>query len=178
MVKGLRVGVWKTRDIVIGGKTSTDINFAHIGNQVQFIDTIKYFQQSLSALAGSWTNSEKAEIYKACENYLFNNSKLSKIVLFLTETEKEWVLNYLSSGKGTIPYELITTFDSLSIFPDKEFFEPHQFYSSMKDSVLSTEEYENVKKFDTILKFSNLGELNQIYNFQNTIILCEIFEQI
>ena len=53
MVKGLRVGVWKTRDIAIGGKTSTDINFAHIGNQVQFIDTITYFQQSLSALAGS-----------------------------------------------------------------------------------------------------------------------------
>ena len=53
MVKGLRVGVWKTRDIVIGAKTSTDINFAHIGNQVQFIDTITYFQQSLSALAGS-----------------------------------------------------------------------------------------------------------------------------
>ena len=98
--------------------------------------------------------------------------------MFLTKTEKEWVLNYLSSGKGTIPYELITTFDSLSIFPDKEFFEPHQFYSSMKDSVLSTEEYENVKKFDTILKLSNLGELNQIYNFQDTIILCEIFEQI
>ena len=53
MVKGLRVGVWKTRDILTGGKTSTDINFAHIGNQVQFIDTITYFQQSLSALAGS-----------------------------------------------------------------------------------------------------------------------------
>ena len=53
MVKGLRVGAWKTRDIVIWGKTSTDINFAHIGNQVQFIDTIKYFQQSLAALAGS-----------------------------------------------------------------------------------------------------------------------------
>ena len=27
------------------------------------------------------------------------------------------------------------------------------------------------------MKLSNLGELNQIYNFQDTIILCEIFEQ-
>ena len=83
----------------------------------------------------------------------------------------------MSSGKETIPYELITTSDSLSISPDKEFFELHQFYSGMKDSVLSTEEYENVKKFYTTLKLSNLGELNQIYNFQDTIILCEIFEQ-
>ena len=39
------------------------------------------------------------------------------------------------------------------------------------------EEYENVKKFYNLLKLSNLGKLNQIYNFQDTIILCEIFEQ-
>lgn len=102
---------------------------------------------------------------------------MSKRVLFLTKEDKQWVLNYLTSGKGTILYELITSFDSLSIFPDKESFEPHQFYSSMKDSILSNEEYENVKKFYTLLKLPNLGELNQIYNFQDTTILCEIFEQ-
>ena len=45
LVKGLRASVWKTRDIVIGGKNPTDINFAYIGNQVQFIDTIKYFSK-------------------------------------------------------------------------------------------------------------------------------------
>ena len=47
----------------------------------------------------------------------------------------------------------------------------------MEDSVLPTEEYENVKKFYKLLSLSNLGEPNQIYNFQDTIILCEIFEQ-
>ena len=56
--KGLRASVWKTRDICIGGKNPTDITFASIGNQVQFIDTIKYFQQSLGALANSLTRSE------------------------------------------------------------------------------------------------------------------------
>ena len=60
MIKGLRAGVWKTGDIVLGGKSPTDMNFAHIGNQVQFIETMKYFQQSLAALAGSLTSSEKA----------------------------------------------------------------------------------------------------------------------
>ena len=44
LVKGLRASVWKTRDIVIGGKNPTDINFAYIGNQIQFVVTIKYFQ--------------------------------------------------------------------------------------------------------------------------------------
>ena len=42
---------------------------------------------------------------------------------------------------------------------------------------MSNEEYENVKNFYKTLKLQNLGELNKIYNFQDTIILCEIFEQ-
>ena len=56
LLKGLRSGVWRTRDITIGGKNPPNINFASIGNQVQFIDAIKYFQQSLSSLASSLTN--------------------------------------------------------------------------------------------------------------------------
>ena len=47
----------------------------------------------------------------------------------------------------------------------------------MKDSKISLEDYQNVKKFNTLLKLSNLGELNKLYNLQDTIILCNIFEQ-
>ena len=43
LLKGLTADVWRTRDISIGGKNSTDINFANLGNQVMFLDTIKYF---------------------------------------------------------------------------------------------------------------------------------------
>ena len=59
----------------------------------------------------------------------------------------------------------------------RNFFLPHQFYSSLKDSTISEAEYQNVKKIYTKLKLRNLGELNHIYNFQDTIILCKIFEQ-
>ena len=31
-LKGIRAGSWRARDISIGGKSPTDINFAHIGN--------------------------------------------------------------------------------------------------------------------------------------------------
>ena len=157
--------MWKTKDIVIGGKNPTDINFAYISNQIQFIDTIKYFQQSLGGLGNILTSSEKSAIYEECQKYLLKDTKLSKNFISLSETDKEWVLNYLSSGKGTIPYELISDFDSLNISPQKDFFEIHQFYSNMKDSVVSGEDYENVKKFYKLLKMSNLGELNKIYNF-------------
>ena len=47
----------------------------------------------------------------------------------------------------------------------------------MKDSTISDQDYQNVKKFYTMLKLKNLGELNHVYNFQDIITLCEIFEQ-
>ena len=88
------------------------------------------------------------------------------------------MLNYLSTGKGTISHEMITGFDSLNIEPEEgNFFLPHHFYPSLKDDVMTDEEYINVKKFYQTTKLKNLGELNTIYNFQDTIILCVIFEQ-
>ena len=53
LLKGLRAGVWKTRDITIGGTNPTNINFTIIGNQVIFIDPVKYFQQGLQTLASN-----------------------------------------------------------------------------------------------------------------------------
>ena len=42
---------------------------------------------------------------------------------------------------------MITEYSSLDIVPDDgEFFLPHHFYSSLKDTMVSDEEYENVKK--------------------------------
>ena len=103
---------------------------------------------------------------------------LSRKCLSCTEEEQKWILNYLSTGKSIIPYEMITRYDSLDIVPQNgQFFLPHHFYSSLKDATLTDEEYKNVKTFYQTMKLENLGQLNKIYNFQDTIILCEIFEQ-
>ena len=39
------------------------------------------------------------------------------------------------------------------------------------------EDYEEVKKFLKLINSQTLGELNKYYNIQDTLILCEIFEQ-
>ena len=91
--------------------------------------------------------------------------------------DQEWVLNYLSTGKGVFPYEMVTRFDSLDIAPENDiFFLLHHFYSTLKDAISSKEDYESVKRLYRTLKLENLGELNKLYSFQDTIILCEIFE--
>ena len=93
-------------------KKSFKYKFCWYGNQIRFVDTIKYFQQSLGSLVNSLTCKEKNVISREWENVLRNDPKLSERFLLLMEEEKKWVLNYFSSGKGTIPNELITEFDS------------------------------------------------------------------
>ena len=43
--------------------------------------------------------------------------------MFLTDEDEAWVLNYLSSGKGMIPYQMITDFGSLKKVPQEDFFQ-------------------------------------------------------
>ena len=57
-----------------------------------------------------------------------------------------------------------------------EFFVIEQFYARLKGRMISEEEYQSVKKLYVTLKLENLGELNKLYNFQDVIILCKIFE--
>ena len=73
---------------------------------------------------------------------------------------------------------MITRYDSLDIKPENSAFFSHPpILFHIKRYILTDEEYENVKKFYQTLKLENLAELNKIYNFQDTIVLCEIFEQ-
>ena len=72
-LKGLRPSVWETTDIQIGGKNPSDVNFAIIKNQVRFIDTVKYYQQSLASLAFSMTDIEKESVRKNCRGFLAQN---------------------------------------------------------------------------------------------------------
>ena len=166
-LKGLKATVWETTDIQIGG----NINFAIIQNQVRFIDTIKYFQQSLANLALSMTDIEKKNIRKNFRRILAHK------LMFCNDEQENWVLDYLTSGKGVIPYQMITDLDSLKKVPKGEFFEKEDFYSVLKEKRISDQDYEDVKKLFKLLRLETLGDMNKIYNIQDTLILCEIFEQ-
>ena len=84
----------------MGGKNPTNISFASIGNQVMFYDTIKYFQQSLASLANFSTDEEKKSIQKECIKFISKDESLLRKFKKCTEQDQEWIINYLSSGKG------------------------------------------------------------------------------
>lgn len=96
---------------------------------------------------------------------------------FLTEENENWVLDYLCSGKGTIPYQTIRNIDALDIKPENDgFFYHENIYSTLNQKDICKEDYENVKTFFKFLRLKTLCDLNKIYNVQDTAILCKIFE--
>ena len=59
LIKGIRLSVWGTKNVNIGGTGLTNINFASIGTQVKLINTMKYFLTSLGQLAITLDDVEK-----------------------------------------------------------------------------------------------------------------------
>ena len=90
--------------------------------------------------------------------------------------KKEHILNNVSSGKGVIPYEIITNMESFFLRPEKEFWEKTEFYSKLKQKAVDDEEYENAKYLYLTLKMRHLGDLNDLYNAQDVILLIEMVE--
>ena len=172
-MQGYRPTVWETTDIAIGAKTPSNVTFAMIRGQVRFIDTIKYFQQSLANLAASMNDEEREFIRKTFDYVL--QDRLS----FCLPEDQHWVLDYLARGKGMIPYQKITNFESLKLKVPvgEEFFNQDDFYSTLRECSISDEDYEDVKKFFALLDLKTLGDLNRYYNIQDTLVLCVIFER-
>ena len=53
---------------------------------------------------------------------LMRHRYFGEIFASLSEQEKNWILKYLSSGKGVIPYKKIKHYESLKLKPaDSEF---------------------------------------------------------
>ena len=74
-----------------------------------------------------------------------------------------------------MPYEEITSSTSLFSAPKNAFFPSKtEFYSDLNQTVVSDEEYENLKFLYLTLRMRNLSYMNDLYNAQNVIIICGI----
>ena len=78
--------------------------------------------------------------------------------------KKNKILEIISESKGIIPYEIIVDMESFFITPDRDFWEKTEFFSELKQSVVSDEDYERSKYLYRTLKMQHLGDLNVLYN--------------
>ena len=119
-LKGLRIGVCQTTSLSIGGANLKNKNFSN--EQLKFIDTVKYYLKSLSTLAVTMAEKEKENTKIKCKRFILGERNLSQRLLSYSLEEQELVLNYLSSGKGIIHYEMIKKYDLEDIRPEKDFY--------------------------------------------------------
>ena len=118
VVKGIGLCVWRTKQLNIGRTNLTNVQYTNIGNQVKFINTIKYYQQSLSSLAKNTSEIEKKNIRASCLKSIEKNETYSAIFNSLPDNDQNWTPDYLCGGKGVIPYEKIKTLQDLESVPE------------------------------------------------------------
>ena len=176
MVKGYRSSVWGTNYFKMGGTNLTNMNFTNISSQMKIIDTLKYYQTSLANISSTVTLEEKKNIEETVDLYLKKHSYFSNIWQSLDQNNKNKILEIVSKGKGAIPCEEILDINSLDIVPEKEFFEYTEFYSKLNECNIPFEIYENMKFLYETLKMRTVGDMNNLYNMQDVILLCEIME--
>ena len=102
--KGIWLSLWQTHNISLLRSSLTTLKSYNIGCHFKFIVSVKYYQQPLSKLARSTNKIEKEKIKTLFVDYFaFQHYKHYYKHLFLpelTKEKKEFVLDYLSSGKG------------------------------------------------------------------------------
>ena len=98
-------------------------------------------------LANSIELKERENIKKFLIVFLETHSRYNFKYNILTHGNKMWVINYLSSGKRVLPYEMIKKWEDLNEKPTVEqLFSKTDSYSSLKNSIISDEEYEDIIK--------------------------------
>ena len=121
VIKIIRLSAWKTKDVNIGRKNLTDLNFASI-DKIKFIDAMKYYQSSLGKLAETLSLTKKENIEKLTVQFLINHEYFSQVWKELSITQKSKIIEIIVRGKGVVPYEKIETIYSLQITPADGFF--------------------------------------------------------
>ena len=142
---------------------------------LQFIDTLKNYQKRLGQLAATLSEEEKLAIKKVAEPFIMSRYYFSETWKYLGSIQKENILNIMADGKGIKPYEKIVDLNSFSLTPEEGiFFEKCEFYSDLKQKSVNDEDYESSMYLYETLKMRNLGDMNDLYNTQDVILLCEI----
>ena len=124
-MKGIRLSVWKTKDLITGGSNLTSISFANLGSQVKLFDTLKYYQQSPLPIASTITPEEKSSVLKIARQFIWQHCQhdyFREVWQDIYESTREKQLEMIKARKGVIPYEQIATFDSLDFVSENHSF--------------------------------------------------------
>ena len=104
------------------------------------------------------------------KQFFNQHSYFSEVWKYLGDSQKNNILEINAEGKGIIPYEKIVDMNLMFLTPENEL------YGDLKQKSVSDDDYENSLFLYKTLKMQNLGDMNDLYNAQGVILLCEIAE--
>ena len=175
-MKGFSTTSWCTKELSAGGTNLTNLNLSNIKGEIKFIDSLKYYQRSLAELKSSMDEKEIEKARAVTTSFLKNHHYFSSVWPFLPPTKKEKILKITCEGKGVIPYEIVTVMNSFFLKPENDFWSKTEFYSELKQKAAGDQEHEDSKFLYQTLKMRHLGDLNDLYNAQDVILLSELIE--
>ena len=168
---------WCSKKINIDGANLTHVNYGIIDNEIKLTDSLKYYQKSLADLSSTLTREEKRAAEKVTKQFFNQYYYFSTVWPYLPLKLQEKLLDIVTSGKGIMPYELIVDMKSLLLTSDDEqFWNKTESFRELKLQAVNDDSYENSKFLYKTLKMRNLSDLNNLYNTQDVILLCEILE--
>ena len=175
-MKGFSTTSRCSKELSAGGTNLTNLNFSNLKGDIKVIDSLKYYQHSLAELTSSMDIKEIEKAKIEMNSFLKNHNYFSTIWAFIPPTKQNKILKITYESKGVIPYELVTGLNSFFQTPENEFWSKTEFYSELKQKHITDEEYEQSKFLYQTLKMRHLGDLNDLYNAQDVILLSELIE--
>ena len=70
---------WCSKDVNIGGTNLTHANYGNISNEIKLIDSLKFYQRSLSEFSSTLTDDEKKAVKALTENFLNHHYYFSTV---------------------------------------------------------------------------------------------------
>ena len=137
---------------------------------------MKYYQKSLAELARTLSEEEKAAVKKLTEQFFNQHHYFSNVWVFLNSEKKEKDFGNCF-GRERDNSLWINYWHGFVLFNAwKRFLGKNWIFSDLKQSAVNDVDYENSKYLYQSLKMRNLGDMNDLYNAQDVILLCGIIE--
>ena len=144
-----------------------------MAGETTFIDILKYYQRSLGELAATLSEDEENSVKQLTKQFFNQHLHLyfSEVWKYLLDSQKNKTLEIIAEDKGILPYE------KMFLTPENDaFFEKSEFYSNLKQKAVNDSDYESSFFLYNSLKMRNLGDMNDLYNAQDVVLLYEIAE--
>ena len=174
-IKTYIASAWCSKELNIDRNNLTHANYGNNSCEIKLIDSLKVYQRSLGEPFSTLTPEEKTAVKKLPRKFLNEHYYFLTVWPYLSVNKKSKILEIIE-GRVVIPYEIIVDMEPFFITPDKEFWEKTEFFSELKLSAVSDENYESSKYLYQTLKMRNLGDLNDLHNTLEVILLNEIIE--